>query len=122
MLKKMTHEDLMNQPSNDAGKKKALELALSQIQKQFGDGAIMTLGKHSTKQELSLLISLSESEEYPEDESLKFTALSHQGNQRSPLTLSRTLRKTEGLLHTSMRNMLSTQPTPRVLELISTTL
>ncbi len=29
-------------------KKKALELAISHIQKQFGDGAIMALGKHSS--------------------------------------------------------------------------
>ncbi len=36
----------MNQ-SIDKEKKKALELAVSHIQKQFGDGAIMALGKHS---------------------------------------------------------------------------
>lgn len=32
----------------DAERKKALELAVGQIKKQFGEGAIMTLGKHST--------------------------------------------------------------------------
>lgn len=32
-------------------KKKALELAISHIQKQFGDGAIMALGKHSSAQQ-----------------------------------------------------------------------
>ncbi len=32
----------------DSAKKKALELALSHIEKQFGEGSIMTLGKHST--------------------------------------------------------------------------
>lgn len=32
--------------SKDLEKKKALELAISHIQKQFGDGAIMALGKH----------------------------------------------------------------------------
>ncbi len=36
----------MNQQP-DIGKKKALELAISHIQKQFGEGAIMALGKHS---------------------------------------------------------------------------
>ena len=32
-------------------KKKALELAISHIQKQFGDGAIMALGQHSSSKE-----------------------------------------------------------------------
>ncbi len=45
----------MNQPSPDTGKKKALELAISHIQKQFGDGAIMTLGKHSSSHGLSIV-------------------------------------------------------------------
>lgn len=36
-------------------KKKALELAISHIQKQFGDGAIMTLGKHSSEKEFSTI-------------------------------------------------------------------
>lgn len=35
----------MNQ-QDTASKKKALELAIAQIQKQFGEGAIMALGKH----------------------------------------------------------------------------
>lgn len=39
----------------DTGKKKALELAISQIQKQFGDGAIMSLGKHSASHGLSVI-------------------------------------------------------------------
>jgi len=39
----------------DAGKKKALELAISQIQKQFGEGAIMALGKHSSTHGLSVI-------------------------------------------------------------------
>lgn len=34
--------------SDDTAKRRALELAISQIEKQFGDGSIMTLGKHST--------------------------------------------------------------------------
>lgn len=44
----------MNQQP-DAGKKKALELAISQIQKQFGEGAIMALGKHSASNGLSVI-------------------------------------------------------------------
>ena len=41
--------------SQDSAKKKALELALSQIEKQFGDGAVMTLGKHSAAREVSVI-------------------------------------------------------------------
>lgn len=36
-------------------KRKALELAISHIQKQFGDGAIMALGKHSSSQGLGVI-------------------------------------------------------------------
>lgn len=36
-------------------RKKALELAVSQIKKQFGDGAIMSLGKHSAGREISVI-------------------------------------------------------------------
>jgi recombination protein RecA len=39
----------------EVGKKKALELAISHIQKQFGDGAIMTLGKHSVSHGISVI-------------------------------------------------------------------
>jgi recombination protein RecA len=39
----------------DTGKKKALELAISHIQKQFGEGAIMALGKHSAANGLSVI-------------------------------------------------------------------
>ncbi len=39
----------------EAGKKKALELAISHIQKQFGEGAIMALGKHSAANGLSVI-------------------------------------------------------------------
>lgn len=45
----------MSHPAADQGKKKALELAISQIQKQFGDGAIMALGKHSAVNGLSVI-------------------------------------------------------------------
>jgi recombination protein RecA len=45
----------MSQSNVDTGKRKALELAISHIQKQFGDGAIMTLGKHSTSHEVSVI-------------------------------------------------------------------
>jgi recombination protein RecA len=41
--------------SNDSAKKKALELAISQIEKQFGEGSIMTLGKHSATREMSVI-------------------------------------------------------------------
>lgn len=41
--------------SQDPVKKKALELAISHIQKQFGEGAIMSLGKHSSSQGLSVI-------------------------------------------------------------------
>jgi recombination protein RecA len=40
---------------NDAGKKKALESAISLIEKQFGEGSIMTLGKHSAGKEISVI-------------------------------------------------------------------
>lgn len=44
----------MNQQP-DASKKKALELAVAQIQKQFGEGAIMALGKHASTNGLSVI-------------------------------------------------------------------
>src|SRR5271170_4619905 len=44
----------MSQP-NDLAKKKALELAVAQIEKQFGEGSIMTLGKHSATRETSVI-------------------------------------------------------------------
>jgi recombination protein RecA len=43
----------MSQPSQE--KRKALELAMSHIQKQFGEGAIMALGKHSATHEMSVI-------------------------------------------------------------------
>jgi recombination protein RecA len=45
----------MTLPKQDTDKRKALELAISHIQKQFGDGAIMTLGKHSASHGLSVI-------------------------------------------------------------------
>ena len=39
----------------ETGKKKALEAAISLIEKQFGDGSIMTLGKHSSTHEISVI-------------------------------------------------------------------
>jgi len=45
----------MSQQATDSGKKKALELAIAQIQKQFGEGAIMALGKHASTQGLSVI-------------------------------------------------------------------
>lgn len=39
----------------DQNKKKALELAISHIEKQFGDGAIMTLGKHQSSRRFDVI-------------------------------------------------------------------
>lgn len=44
----------MSQPA-DAERKKALSLAVSQIKKQFGDGAIMSFGKHAAEREISVI-------------------------------------------------------------------
>jgi recombination protein RecA len=41
--------------SQDLGKKKALEAAISHIEKQFGEGSIMTLGKHSASREIGII-------------------------------------------------------------------
>lgn len=41
--------------TNDAAKKKALELAISHIEKQFGDGAIMSLGAHSANRSIKTI-------------------------------------------------------------------
>lgn len=40
---------------SDNAKKKALELAISQIEKQFGEGSIMSLGKHHAANEMSII-------------------------------------------------------------------
>lgn len=40
---------------SDTEKKKALDLAVGQIKKQFGDGAIMSLGKHSSEREIGII-------------------------------------------------------------------
>lgn len=39
----------------DSERKKALDLAVSHIKKQFGDGAIMSLGQHSSMREVSVV-------------------------------------------------------------------
>lgn len=44
----------MSKP-NDNERKKALEVTLGTIKKQFGDGAIMTLGKHSSQKEVAII-------------------------------------------------------------------
>ncbi|MCX6991361.1 MAG: recombinase RecA [Chlamydiae bacterium] len=41
--------------STDNAKKKALDLAISLIEKQFGQGTIMSLGKHSASREISVI-------------------------------------------------------------------
>lgn len=45
----------MSQQAPDSERKKALGLALSQIKKQFGDGSIMTFGKHSLDKEIAVI-------------------------------------------------------------------
>ena len=45
----------MSQQAPDTERKKALGLALSQIKKQFGDGSIMTFGKHSLEKEIDVI-------------------------------------------------------------------
>lgn len=40
---------------NDSERKKALDATLSTIKKQFGDGAIMSFGKHSENREISVI-------------------------------------------------------------------
>lgn len=45
----------MSQQTTHDQKKKALELAVSHIQKQFGEGAIMALGKHASVHGLSVI-------------------------------------------------------------------
>lgn len=42
-------------PSEQEAKKKALELALSHIEKQFGEGSIMSLGKHSSTHSVQVI-------------------------------------------------------------------
>ncbi len=41
--------------NDENGKKKALALALSQIEKQFGEGSIMSLGKHSLSHSIQVI-------------------------------------------------------------------
>lgn len=45
----------MSQQVPESDKKKALGLALSQIKKQFGEGSIMSFGKHSLENEISVI-------------------------------------------------------------------
>lgn len=44
----------MSKP-NDSERKKALDITLGTIKKQFGDGAIMSLGKNSAQKEISVI-------------------------------------------------------------------
>ncbi|KAF3362557.1 Protein RecA [Chlamydiales bacterium STE3] len=41
--------------THDAERKKALDLAVAHIRKQFGEGAIMSFGKHSSEREISTI-------------------------------------------------------------------
>lgn len=51
----MAQQDERKKAQEDSERKKALELAISHIKKQFGDGAIMSLGKHSSEREISVI-------------------------------------------------------------------
>jgi len=50
-----TRKGIFMQQNQDSAKKKALELAIAHIEKQFGEGSLMTLGKHSAKREISVI-------------------------------------------------------------------
>ena len=55
-LTKIDHLGVKNMSSNEnQAKKKALELAIGQIEKQFGEGAIMTFGDHSLANTISTI-------------------------------------------------------------------
>lgn len=41
--------------ASDTERKKVLDMAISHIKKQYGDGAIMSLGKHSSNKEVSIV-------------------------------------------------------------------
>lgn len=43
------------QPGRDPARRQALDLAVAQIEKQFGQGAIMNLGKHSASHEIGVI-------------------------------------------------------------------
>lgn len=45
----------MNQQQSQPDRRKALEAAVSHIEKQFGEGSIMSLGKHSATREISVI-------------------------------------------------------------------
>ncbi len=47
--------DLGSKKTTDLEKRKSLELAVSLIEKQFGNGSIMTLGKHSSSREMGVI-------------------------------------------------------------------
>ena len=55
MLEENNYGDSMSIAQQDLGKKKALELALSLIEKQFGEGSIMSLGKHSSSRSIQVI-------------------------------------------------------------------
>jgi recombination protein RecA len=47
-------QDVLKKPI-DTEKRKSLDLAVAHIEKQFGTGSIMTLGKHSASKEVSII-------------------------------------------------------------------
>lgn len=48
-------QELAKKKAQDSEKRKSLELAVSHIEKQFGTGSIMSLGKHSASREISVI-------------------------------------------------------------------
>jgi len=83
---------------------KALELAISQIEKRFGKGSIMKLGETTTVQAAGIIptalfhwTSLSASGAYPGDASLKFSDLNPPLKPHWPCILSQRRRKKGGV-------------------------
>jgi recombination protein RecA len=48
-------QETMKKKTQDAEKKKSLDLAISHIEKQFGTGSVMTFGKHSASREINVI-------------------------------------------------------------------
>ena len=93
-------------------KEKMLDLALKQIQKDYGDGAVMKLGENQKMNiraistgSLNLDIALGIGG-VPRGRIVEIYGAESSGKQRLHFILLRKLRRLEGLWHLSMRNML----------------
>jgi recombination protein RecA len=51
----LLHKEVKMSTPEQNGKKKALDLAIAHIEKQFGEGAIMSLGKHSSTRSIQTI-------------------------------------------------------------------